>query len=163
MEYMKIIEKSFSNAWRYKFLWLFGFFVSVADGFGGGHWWVNKLDRFDNMHYFRDYRCFDIEPAFIIMAVLAAFAVWFLIFVMAILSEGALIYGISRKELNKEVSFGDCWSAGFQKFFRLFGIIIVAIAVILSTFVALLIVIVPKKLIATVASRNPEPGRTLMS
>lgn len=140
---MKIIEKSFSNAWRYKFLWLFGFFVSVTDGFGGGHWWTNKLDRSDNLHSFGDFYCFDIEPMFIAMFVLAAVAIWFLFWVMAVLSEGALIHGISRKELNQEVSFGDCWSAGFGKFFRLFGIMLVAIAVVLSALIALLIFIVP--------------------
>jgi len=149
MEYMKIVEKSFSNAWRYKFLWLFGFFVSVTDGFGGGHWWTDKMDRFDNWHSFRDYCCFDIEPALIIMFVLAAVAIWFLFWVMAVLSEGALIHGISRKELNQEVSFKDCWSAGFGKFFRLFGIMLVAIAAVLLSLVGFLVVIVPSYFAST--------------
>jgi hypothetical protein len=31
MDYMELVKKSVSNAWNYKFLWLFGFFVAVSD------------------------------------------------------------------------------------------------------------------------------------
>ncbi len=143
MDYMELVKKSISNAWKYKFLWLFGFFVSVADGFGGGHWWTDKLDRDEWTADFGDFGIFRIEPAVLVLFVLAAFALWIVFWVMSVLSEGSLIHGISRKESNLDVNFADCWSVGLGKFFRLFGIMLLAGLAVLFVVICLAFVIVP--------------------
>lgn len=142
MDYMKLVKKSVSNAWNYKFLWLFGFFVSVSDGFGGFQWWKDDIhigDWADRC----DFGWFCVDPAILILLAMAAFAVWVLFWVMSVLCEGSLIHGISRKELNLPVTFADCWSFGLGKFFRLFGIILLATLAVLLAIFSLLLFIVP--------------------
>lgn len=143
MDYMKIVEKSFSNAWRYRFLWLFGFFVSIAEGFRGGFSWTDKLDRYDHFDHYWRFTRFDIEPAIIAMIILAAMLIWLIFFLLSILSEGALIRGISRKELDLETGFEDCWKTGWNKFFRLFGIILLAVIAVISSIIILIIGNIP--------------------
>jgi hypothetical protein len=55
---------------------------------------------------------------------LLAFSLWIILWVMSVISEGSLIHGISKKEMNLETNFSDCWSAGIKSFLRLFGIIL---------------------------------------
>jgi hypothetical protein len=142
MDYMELIKRSISNAWKYKFLWLFGFFVSVADGFGGGHWWTDKFDR-KCAAGFGEFGGFHIDSALLIFLALAAFSLWVLFWIMSVLSEGSLIHGISRKELKLKVSFSDCWSVGLAKFFRLFGIMLLATFAVLVAIIFMALVIVP--------------------
>jgi len=140
MDYMEFIKKSLSNAWNYKFLWLFGFFVSVADGFGGGHWWTDKFDKTDwgaGLDYI------GIEPAVLIFFALAVFSLWVIFWVMSVIAEGSLIHCISRKELNLAVNFSDCWSVGLGKFFRLFGIMLLAGLAALFVIICLALFVVP--------------------
>lgn len=148
MDYMKIIERSFSNAWRYKFLWLFGFFVSIAEGFRGGFSWTDRLEHYDHLHRYWRFSRFDFEPALIAMILLAALFVWLILFLMSVLSEGALIRGISRKELGLETGFEDCWKTGWNKFLRLFGIVILAVIAVFSSIVILVIGNIPFWIVA---------------
>lgn len=143
MDYMELVKKSVSNAWNYRFLWLFGFFVSITDGFGGGHWWTDKLDRSGYYGRFGDFGAFRIDPAFLILLAMAAFSVWIIFWVMSVISEGSLIHGISKKELNLKVGFADSWSAGLGKFLRLFGIMFVALLVVVAVIFGLILIIVP--------------------
>lgn len=142
MDYMELVKKSVSNAWNYKFLWLFGFFVSVSDGFGGFQWSKDKIDVGDWADRC-DFGAFRIDPAILVLLAMAAFAVWILFWLMSVLCEGSLIHGISRKELNLQATFADCWSAGLGKFFRLFGIILLATLAVLFAIFSLLLFIVP--------------------
>ena len=155
MDYMEIVKRSFKNAWQYKFLWLFGFFVSITDGFGGGQWWGDKFDRGDWGHWgdwdyrfkgyrrFEDYLDFHIEPMVIVMAALGILALVIIFWALSVISEGALIRGISRKYHNLKTGFGDCWSVGLNKFFRIFGITLLAFISIFAAIIFLIMIIVP--------------------
>lgn len=143
MDYMELIKRSVSNAWNYRFLWFFGFFVSVTDGFGGGHWWMDKLDKVECSNRFREFGAFSIEPAFLVLLAMAAFSVWIIFWVMSVISEGSLIHGVSKKELNVKVGFADCWSAGLGKFLRLLGIMLLALLAALAVVFGLILTVVP--------------------
>jgi hypothetical protein len=143
MDYMELVKRSISNAWNYRFLWLFGFFVSVTDGFGGGHWWMNKLDRSGYYDRFGDFGAFRIDPAFLVLLAMAAFSLWVIFWVMSVISEGSLIHGVSKKEFNLKVGFADCWSAGLGRFLRLLGIMMLALMVVLAVVFGLILIIVP--------------------
>jgi hypothetical protein len=126
MDYMRLVRRSIANAWNYRFLWFFGFFVAITDGFGGLHLWderIEKFDRFERLGRLGDWHI-DFDPALLIMLGLMAFALWVLFWAMSVLSEGSLIHGISKKEMNQATGFSDCWSAGINSFLRLFGIIL---------------------------------------
>ncbi len=142
MDYMELVKKSVVNAWNYKFLWLFGFFVSVSDGFGGFHGWDDDVDLGDWADRC-DFGWFSVDPAILVLLAMAAFAAWVLFWLMSVLCEGSLIHGISRKDSNLHVSFTDCWSVGLGKFFRLFGIMLLAVLAALALIFSLVLVIVP--------------------
>jgi hypothetical protein len=143
MDYMELVKKSVSNAWNYRFLWLFGFFVSVTDGFGGGHWWTDKLDRGESYGRFGELGDLYFDPALLVLLAISAFSLWIIFWVMSVISEGSLIHGISRKELNLKVSFADCWSAGLGKFLRLFGIMLLALLLVIAVLFGLALIVIP--------------------
>jgi hypothetical protein len=143
MDYMELVKKSIANAWKYKFLWFFGFFVSITEGFGGKMSWTDKLDDWEPVGRLGHFRHIDFEPVFLVMLALAALALMILFFAMAVLSEGALIHGISRKEKNLDTGFADCWSAGLRRFFRILGIVFLAIVSVILVLFGCLVVLVP--------------------
>lgn len=143
MDYMELVRRSIANAWRYKFLWFFGFFVSVTEGFGGMGSWTDRFDECRPVGRYGHFANIEFDPVFLIMLALAAFALMILFFAMAVLSEGALIRGISRKEMNLDTGFADCWSTGFRKFFRMLGIVFLAIVSVLLVLFGCLVVLVP--------------------
>ncbi|MFQ6009004.1 MAG: hypothetical protein ACE5K8_08655 [Candidatus Zixiibacteriota bacterium] len=145
MDYMELVKKSIANAWNYKFLWLFGFFVSASDGFSSFHWWKDKIDFGDWADRF-DFGAFSIDPAILVLLVMAALAIWVLFWLISVLCEGSLIHGIYRKELNQPVTFANCWSVGLGKFFRLFGIILLATLAIFLLIASMLLFIIPSYL-----------------
>lgn len=154
MQYMDIIQRSLSYAWKHKFLWIFGFFVAVADGSGGSHINLKDLKDFDffgrpiplGRHF--DFERIDFDPLFIASLVLALFFVWILFWFLSVLAEGSLINGISRKELNQPTGFSDCLSAGANKFFRLLGIMFIATVLVIAIIFGIIIFLVPAYIVS---------------
>ena len=143
MDYIELVKRSVANAWKHKFLWFFGFFVSITEGFGGKISWADKLEKWEPFGRFGHFRYIDFEPVFLIMLALAAFALMILFFAMAVLSEGALIHGIFRKEKDLDTGFSDCWSAGLQRFLRILGIVFLAIVSVVIVVFGCLAVLIP--------------------
>ncbi len=143
MDYMELVKKSVSNAWNYRFLWLFGFFVSVTDVFGGGQWWTDNFDKSEWGGPFGESGAFNIDPALLVLLALAAFSLWIIFWVMSVISEGSLMHGISRKEFDLKVSFADCWSMGLRNFLRLFGIMLLAILIVILSIFGLALFLIP--------------------
>ena len=118
LDYVELVKKSLKNAWEHKFLWLFGFFVAGSDYSGMFNWVANIPSRGDysrrldfdinNLSDLQNIMPFGISLKEILMLMAAAFLLWLFLFIMSFLSEGALIHGISRKQLGRPVTFGDC-------------------------------------------------------
>ncbi len=140
MDYMELITHSCKNAWRYKFLWLFGFLAALGDSGAGAHLWSDVLKREDDGF---SLGALDIEPAILVLVGIVLFGLWILTWVLSVLGEGSLIHGISRKELNLPVDFGQCWSIGLEYFFRLFGIMLLTLLAGLFSLFAVAQIIVP--------------------
>ena len=130
MDYMQIVNKSLQNAWAYKFLWLFGFFAAASHGNGGGQSRVG-----DGILH--------IDPGLLILIIFGLLLLVIFFMIMSVLSEGALIHGISKKEFNLKTNFSDCLSAGLEKFFRILGIRLLAVIVIISSLGILALFVVP--------------------
>lgn len=150
MDYIELIKQSLIRAWRYKFLWLFGFFVAAADWHGGFNM---KKEDFENWHWLDDFGIsqklhFHIEPVFIAYIILLLFAIWVIFFVLSVLSEGALIFGVFKKEKNEPVDFGMCWSEGISKFLRLFVIIFFATAITVALIFGMILFMIPVYIMA---------------
>jgi len=145
MDYMQLVKKSIAGAWRYKFLWFFGFFVTVTDGYAGFHFWdekIEKISRFERFGRFGDWH-WDFDPALLIALALLAFSLYIIFWVINVISEGSLIHGVSRKEMKLDTNFSDCWSAGMKNFLRLLGIILLITLLTLFLIFGFIILIVP--------------------
>jgi hypothetical protein len=145
MDYMDIIARSLRHAWRYRALWAFGFFVCASGGSNGisSKWdaedikWLKHLDlKFD--------------PGLIALLVTLMLALALLIWVLSVLSEGALIHGICNAERGLAVQFNDCLSIGAAKFLRLFGIMFLATAAVFGSLLTLVVFVVPTYFISAV-------------
>jgi hypothetical protein len=144
MNYMELIQRSLSRAWKYKCLWLFGFFVSAVESFGSVGW---KGDA-EEWEWLEDIADIHIDPTWLILGGVAVFAIWIVFWVMSVLSEGALIHGIVRGERGLKVDFGGALSTGVEKFLRLFGIILLATMAIIASILTLVMVIIPSYFIS---------------
>ena len=142
MNYMELISRSFQNAWRYKFLWLFGFMVAAADV---GEILLNDDDDGDVKSNLLD---LGIDPALLVSIGIILLTLWIVFWFLGVLSEGALIHGVLRKERGQETGFMDCWSAGLMKFLRLFGIMLVTILSVVSFVFFLIALVAPGFIIA---------------
>jgi hypothetical protein len=142
MNYMNIVKRSAENAWRYKFLWLFGFFVAITDG-GTGTWISEDFKKIREGQYHDLLHLDFLEPAIILFIVGAAITLWLIFWISSVFSEGALIYGIAAKESHGEVTFKQCLSVGYNRFLHLFGIMFLAGLAILFSIIFLLAYIVP--------------------
>jgi hypothetical protein len=140
MDYINLIKRSIQTAWKHKYLWVFGFFVAISDGFGGWHWLGEDVGETDWGFRVRD---LDFDPAVFIVLGLAVFAVWILFWLVSIIAEGSLIHGIASRETGKNADFSDCLSMGLSKFLRVFGIMLLMTLAVLFFIVCLLMIIIP--------------------
>jgi hypothetical protein len=145
--------ESIKNAWRHKFLWLFGFFVAGSDYSGVFNLVSNIPSSRDYSRSFdfdiRDFRDledimpFGIDLKLILMLLAAAFLLWLFFFIMSFLSEAALIHGISRKQVGNPVKFTDCWSRGVDTFWRVLVILILCGLAIGIPIIFLILMLIP--------------------
>ena len=84
------------------------------------------------------------------MIVLALLFMALLFWIMSVLSEGALIHGVLRKESGDRISLGECWSRGVDKFWPLFGIMVLSTIAAVTTIIGIVIFLIPA-FIASVA------------
>lgn len=152
MDYWKLVKDSIRNGWEYKFLWLFGFLVVGADAFPGFVTNISNLGSSGNGYRREMLRDLDvyIEPAMIAIVVASALFLLLLFWILGVLSEGALIHGVVRKYKGEKVTFGDCWSVGTDKFWRLFGVLFILGVVAAMVSISVMIIVLPS-FIASVA------------
>ncbi|MFH2036144.1 MAG: hypothetical protein ABIJ45_07060 [Candidatus Zixiibacteriota bacterium] len=149
MQYWEIVKKSFKNAWDYKFLWLFGYFVAAADNGGSVYNWTDIMDSQKFME--RNTRIsdalqalpFDINPYLIGYLFVLLLCIGVIFWLFSVFSEGGLIYGIAKKEQNLTTGFMECWSESLNKFFRLFGITAVATIITIAIVLFMALAIIP--------------------
>ncbi len=133
MDYGRIISFGFSNAWKYKSLWILGFFVSAG---GGANFNIGDKDRFDfgfGRGYVADFAERILENPLILVllaAVLLAVILFFVI--MGTISIGGLIEAARRFEEKETYHFGQIFGVGVSNFWRLLGILILMIVVVLA-------------------------------
>ena len=141
MNYMDLISRSFGNAWRYRFLWFFGFMVAVAD--------IEELQwSEDEGNWKESLSNLGIDPGILISLGIVVITFWIVFWVLSVLSEGALIHGVIQKERGRETGFTDSWSAGTKHFLRLFGIMLLSILILLGALLAAVALVAPGFLLA---------------
>lgn len=139
MDYMGILKRAWGVTWRYKILWLFGFFAG-AGGFGGGSGYrtgsgtwqpdVAQAQRFIEQYL-----------GFIIVGAIALVVFILVMLIIGTAARGGLIHLVNEAEEGREVRAGDGWRVGFSKWWRLFGVGFLAAlpALILAIIIAFMV------------------------
>ena len=138
IDYWGIITRSAGIAWSHRFLWFFGFFASA--GGGGGSDVANWGER-----GIGDVRDFFMSHIGVFVAVIMGLVLlWLVLFVMNIISKGALLSCISRADAGERIEFQEGWHAGIKAFWGMLGIAVAAfVAFLVVTAVCGLAVVLP--------------------
>lgn len=134
MEYGRLLSRAWDTIWGHKYLILLGVLAALGSGGGGGGGAASGTGfRFDGLELPRpeefripEFGMPGLAPtavgvfAIIILAVviLAAVALW----VVSTISRGGLIAAVDTVEGGGYSSFGQAWTAGWRKGWRLVGI-----------------------------------------
>jgi len=137
MNYGKIVEDSFSFAWRYKSLWIFGLFAGSGSNFNFD-FGTSELDQSDFMQYD------SWEPLWeLILPILAAIIVIALImFVLHLICSPALVDGINKIARGGTYRFSDSYSRGIDFFFRKLGLTLIFVAAVIGVILLAILPIV---------------------
>jgi hypothetical protein len=146
MDYGGLVKKALDIMWKFKYLWIFGFFLEFGSGGGGGTGsWSDGLDRCELP--IGDFLGRISLMSIIIPLIMIALVAFVLFVILYIISQGGLIHCVSRIESGEKPTLRDGWNTGVTNFWRILGITImiiifvfVAIFLILGPFIVLLIV-----------------------
>jgi hypothetical protein len=125
MDYGGLVKKALEIMWKFKYLWIFGFFLEF--GSGGGSIFGNLPDKV--YHPLRDtFGCLLMSAVLILIAVGLLIAIVLLI--MYIISQGGMIHCVWRMQMGESPTFRDGWDAGIKNFLRILGISILMLILI---------------------------------
>ncbi|MGB7060782.1 MAG: hypothetical protein WBF13_00330 [Candidatus Zixiibacteriota bacterium] len=141
MDYGGLVRRALDIMWKFKYLWIFGFFLEFGSGTGG---WFGNLPEKIKLPM-GDFISGALVGA-IILLVLVGFLIFLVFLIMYLISQGGLIHCVWKIESGEKPTLRDGWNAGIKNFWRILGIsvliliFIVASAVItLGPFVVLII------------------------
>ena len=143
MEFGKVLARAWEITWRWKVLWIFGLHGQSGQGWGSSSssWSFNGQD-FSNQGWTQSPP--DAIWAAIGGVLLAAICVLFIlaivVWVVSIISRGALIAGVMQVEIEGKTSFRQAWGAGLRRFWTLFGLSFLAALPILVLVIVGLVV-----------------------
>lgn len=123
INYLELIKKAWSIAWKNKYLWWFGLFLSLGGGWGfnfnipGRGGWADRLETKEKIaDLFARYREF----------VLAGIVLWVILgiifFVLKLISHAGIIKTLSKIDRNEKGNFREGFREGKKYFWRLLGL-----------------------------------------
>ncbi len=130
MDYGGLVRKALDIMWKFKYLWIFGFFLEF--GSGGGTWFGNLPDKvkLPVSHYIRG----DVLGGALVGAVLLLIALALLIFVifliMYFISQGGMIHCVWKIQSGGKAGLRDGWEAGVKYFWRIVGISLLILVIL---------------------------------
>jgi hypothetical protein len=131
MDYGGLVRKSLDIMWKFKYLWIFGFFLEF--GSGGGTWFGNLPEKvkLPVSHYIRG----DVLGGALVGAVLLLIALALLIFViflMYFISQGGMVHCVWKIQSGENAGLREGWDAGIKYFWRIVAISLLILVVILT-------------------------------
>ncbi len=135
MDYGGLVKRALDIMWKFKYLWIFGFFLEFGSGGGGGGPIPDKLkepigDFFGGISL----------VSIIIPLILIGLVIFVLFLILYIISQGGLIHCVSRIESGEKPTLRDGWNAGVKNFWRILGI---GIIILIFVFAAMLLILGP--------------------
>jgi len=112
MDYLDILKRAWNITWRYKALWVLGFFAAAAGGSGGGG---NPASYSTGAE---DWSPGAMEPFFdwmaqnwVYLAIVgtALFFVGVIYWVLSIAAQGGLVHAVNEAAEGRQPSLGPAW------------------------------------------------------
>jgi hypothetical protein len=129
MDFGKVLSRAWEITWRWKVLWIFGFLASLGQGWGSGSPTYSVDSQDFNMEGWGQGPPEAFWPAIggVVVAIICVlFILTIVLWIVSIISRGALIAGVVQVENEGETSFRQAWAVGFQRFWTLFGLAVLA-------------------------------------
>ncbi|MGB3093528.1 MAG: hypothetical protein WBC42_10005, partial [Candidatus Zixiibacteriota bacterium] len=140
-DYGGLVRRALDVMWKFKYLWIFGFFLEFGSGTGG--WFGNAPEKIKLP--VGDFISGALVGA-IIFLVLVGLLVFLVFLIMYLISQGGLIHCVWKIDSGEKPTLRDGWNAGVANFWRILGISVLIIVFILASavitlgpFVALII------------------------
>lgn len=128
MDYGGLVKRALDIMWKFKYLWVFGFFLEFGSGTGG---WFGNLPEKVKLPV-GDFLSGALVGA-IVLLVLVGLVVFMLFLIMYIISQGGLIHCVWRIESGENPTLRHGWDAGIKNFWRILGISIIILIFILAS------------------------------
>lgn len=128
MDYGGLVKRALDIMWKFKYLWIFGFFLEFGTGTGG---WFGNLPEKVKLPV-GDFLSGALVGA-IVLLVLVGLVVFLLFLIMYLISQGGLIHCVSRIENGENPTLRDGWNAGVKNFWRILGISIMILIFLLAS------------------------------
>lgn len=134
MDYGSVLKKGWEITWKNKGLWLLGILSGCSSGAGNpsqGFQWTTSGR--ENPELQRALEGIPTETWTVIFACLAVFVLVLLVavIVLSILGQAGLIAGVAHADETGSVKLRDAWKMGLPHFWRLLGLSLFLIAIVL--------------------------------
>ncbi len=147
MDYFDIVKRALKVTWRYKALWVLGFFVGGGSG-GSGGGGSNYSQSFGGSgsdgsvpmeNTFTELgRWADANTTTLIVVVSVLIFISILYWVLSVAAQAGLVYLVNEAEENRTVRLRDGWRVGFQRWGRTFMLNLVVWLPIFAVVVAMI-------------------------
>lgn len=147
MDYLGIIKKAYEITIKHKFLWIFGIFAGGMAGFrsfsvnlpnysANGTEWEKTLNNI-NVNGATLANFWDIYGSLIIVGTVIILLLAIVIFVLNIVSQGALVGSVENLKKGQKADFKTGFAIGAHQFWRILGVAVLYLLMILASLVVL--------------------------
>ncbi|MHB9004265.1 MAG: DUF7544 domain-containing protein, partial [Coriobacteriia bacterium] len=147
MDYGGIIKKAWGITWRYKILWIFGFFAGAAGsggGGGGGSNFSQPSEDFDTSQFDSAFQWISDNAVLVIAGFTLLVVIGLALWILSVAARGGLIHLVNEADEGRSVNAGDGWGVGFSRWGRIFVIdLVLYLPLMILVTIMLLAAIVP--------------------
>lgn len=148
MDYFSIIKKAFKVSLKNRFLWIFGILAGGTAGVSSFNFNMPSSGSSDSLDKVFgkdlsniDWATFWTNYGFIILVIIGILAVLSIIFfILSLISQGALVGAAEKIEKDQQTEFGASFMVGWHNFWRIWGLNITLLLIIL---IGLSLLIIP--------------------
>lgn len=162
MDFGGIIKKAWNVTWRYKVLWIFGFFAGAAGGGSGGGGSSNystSSEEFADPQQFDKFSQWISDNVVLIIAIVTILIViGIALWILSVAARGGLIHLVNEAEEGRPVRAGDGWGVGFSKWGRVFLVDFVLYLPLFIVVVVMLVVAFVPLIAAAGSGGDPTAG-----
>lgn len=143
MDYFDILKRAWNVTWKYKALWVLGFFVGAGGSSGGGSGYQSSTGSGSGSpspDIFKGPEMWISEHIVLVAALAAVLAIFVLVmWVLSVAAQGGIVHLVNEAEENRGVRLREGWSVGFRYWGRTF---MIGLVLFLPMFVLILVMVV---------------------